>query len=151
MSARRRNASLGIVGQTADEVARFIGRAALGAAFAVKFDQRLQAWPFGQATDTAQVVGIGDGPAVPNLQPPVAFVRLLAMIMHHSLEAQAGGIGKQVLHFLMQSGLVALHGQHIVAAARHNRLGDVSLTADRINRDDAATSVPARATVPEWP
>jgi hypothetical protein len=127
--------SLRIRADTADEVAGL--RRALAVDLAGGFDHadHVHTLPQRVSRDTGQ---IGQGAVAPRLYPPMsAFDGLEEVGLHVGVIARIG-VDERLLDLGGERLLVAFERKHVVAALRDDLLGDLGLTAHRVDGDDAA-------------
>ncbi len=123
---------LGTLLQAGDVVARFDTAAVSDPPFRPHHDQGLEILPGPFVTEIVQILMIAQRPALPDLQPPVPFVRPLGILMRHLTKVLRLTAVQQVFQILVELTLVLFHRQHIVGAALDDAFGDLGLAARRI-------------------
>ena len=106
--------------------------------FSRRFDtgDRRKFRPTGFQPQQFEPVQFADGGAAPRLDSAMALVQ--GLMQRHLAPAMPRGVHgrEKVVQGFGQLRLVVLHGQHVVATARGDLLGNGRLTAHGIDRDD---------------
>lgn len=87
---------------------------------------------------------ITDGPASTHFNATVSAVGLLDKVVVNPLVLFGLRLVEKRAYVLLERRMVALEGQHVVAALIDDLAGDLALGTQRINRDNAPTDLQGR-------